>query len=68
MYEPVGGFSPVLVNHHVNVRGATGVVTRVDGGDLHYAIRVGVPTTTKEGLLAVKCIGTVPAIIASCVG
>jgi len=68
MYEPVSGFSPILVNHDVNVWGATGVVTRVDGGDFHNTIRVSVPTTTEPRLRAVERIGVVSAIEASCVG
>ena len=51
MYEPVTSLSPGLVNYDVNVRSATiGVLTRVDCGHLHHPIRVGVPSTTEEGL------------------
>ena len=56
------------MNHNVDVRGATGVETRKDGGDLHHTIRVGVPTTTEEGLRAVESIGTISAVVASCIG
>jgi len=68
MYEPVFGLSPVLVNHNVNVRGATVVVTRVDGGYLYHTIRVGVPTTTEPGRRGVGRVGVVSAIEAGCIG
>jgi len=68
MYEPVLRLSPVLVNHNVNVWGATVVVTRVDGGYLYHTIRVGVPTTTEPGLRGVGGVGYVTAIFASCIG
>ena len=68
MYEPVSGFSPVLVNHDMNVRGTTVVVTRVDGGDLHNSVRIGVPTTAEEGFRIVEIVGTISAIPSSCVG
>ena len=68
MYEPVVGLSPILVNHDVNMRGATGVETRVDGGHFHNTTRISVPTTTEPGLRAVERIGVVSAIEASCIG
>ena len=68
MYEPVFRLSPVRVNHEVSVRGATVVETRVDGGHLHNAVYVGVPTSTEEGLRAVEIVGNVSAVLASCIG
>ena len=68
VHEPVVRLRPVLVNHDVNVRGAPVVVTRVDGGYLYHATGIGVPTTTKPGLRLVEAMGTVPAVIASCIG
>ena len=68
MHEPVSGLNPVLVNHEVNMRGAVRVITGVDSGHLHHAIRVGVPTTTKPSHFAIDSIGVVPAIVASCIG
>ena len=68
MHEPVFGLNPILVNHDVNVRSATGVETRVDGGHFHNTLRVSVPTTTKPGLCAVERIGVVSAVGASCIG
>ena len=65
MYEPVLRLGPVLVNHEVDVRGAPSIVTRVDGGDLHHAIGVGVPTTTEKGLRVVVVVGAVSAVLAS---
>ena len=55
------------MNHHVNVRGATGVVAGVDGGNLYDSIRVGVPATTEKSLRAVEIIGGVTPIEASCI-
>lgn len=46
----------------------TGVVTGVDGGQLHDAVRVSVPSTTEEGLRVVEVIGSVPAIETSRIG
>ena len=57
MYKPVSRLNPVLVNHEVNMWGAVGVITRVDSGHLHHAIRVGVPTTTEPSLFAIETIG-----------
>lgn len=68
IYEPIVGFSPILANHDVNVWSAAGVVTGIDGCQLHNAVRVSVPSATKEGLRAIKCVGAVPGIVASCVG
>ena len=56
------------MNHHVNMRCTTGVVTRVDSGDLHNPIRVCVPTTTEPGLRAVESGRIVRAVVASCIG
>jgi len=68
MYEPVFGFSPVLVNHYVNVRGATVVETRVDGGHFYHTIRIGVPTTTEPGLTGLDRGGLVSTVEASGIG
>ena len=68
MYKPVSGLNPVLVNHEVNMWGAVGVITRVDSGHLHHAIRVGVPTTTEPSLFAIETIGIVSAVVASRIG
>ena len=68
MYEPVCGLSPFLVNHNVDVLGATIVVTREYGSYLYHTIRVGVPTTTEPGLRSVGRVGFVSAIKASCIG
>ena len=67
MYEPVWSLSPVLVNHEVNVRGATAVETGINGAHFHHTIRVGVPTTTEPGLGAVET-GTVSAVHAEGIG
>ena len=71
MYEPISRFDPVLVNHNVNVWGATRVITRIDGGQLDHAVRVSVPTTAEPGLVAVEMTGIEPIISGvrtSCVG
>lgn len=68
MYEPVRRFSPVVVNHYMNVRGTTVVVTRVDGSHLYHAVRVSVPTATEPGFRVVVIVGAVSAIPASCIG
>ena len=57
MYEPVGRFDQVLVDHEVDMRGATVVETRVDGSQLHNAVCVSVPTTAEPGLVAVESTG-----------
>ena len=59
MYEPVGRFDPVLVDHEMNVWSATIVVTRVDGNQLHNAVRVSVPAATEPGLVTVESTGAV---------
>ena len=68
MYKPVSRLDPVLVNHEVDVRGATGIITGVDSGHLYHAIRIGIPTTTEPSLATVESAGIVPAIVASCIG
>lgn len=50
MNKPVGGLSPVRANHHVNVRGAAGIEAGVDGGQLHDAVGICVPSTAEPGL------------------
>jgi len=67
IYEPVARLGPVLVNHEVDVRGATFVVTRVDGGHLRDAFRVGVPTATEPALPTAETTGRVRAVQAICV-
>jgi len=67
MYEPVTRLGPVLVNHEVDVGGATFVETRVDGGHLHDAFRVGVPTATEPALPPVETTGRVRAVYAICI-
>lgn len=68
MYEPVGGLSPVCANHDVNVRGATGVESGVDGGQLHNAVGVGVPSTSKPALRGVERSLVVCAVPAGRIG
>lgn len=68
IHEPIGGLGPVLVNHDVDVWSAAVVVTGVDGGHLHDAVRVRIPPPAKEGLRAVEIVGFVPTVEAGCVG
>ena len=68
MYEPVVRLTPVLVNHEVNVRGTTGVKTRVDCSYLYDTICIGVPTTAEPGLHGIEISGMVSAVIAECIG
>jgi len=64
IYEPVGGLTPVLANHDVDVRGATVVVPGVDGSHLHHTIRISVPTAAEPALGVVEGRGIVCAVLA----
>ena len=69
IYKLVLRSNPVLVDHKVNVRGTTSVVTRVDSDYLHDVIRVSVPTSTEPGLRAVKDTGImVSGVVANRIG
>ena len=48
--SPIGLRLPVVVNHGVNVGGATSIVARVDGGDLDDSLWVGKVPSTQEAV------------------
>lgn len=57
MYEPVGRLDRVLVDHDVDMRGATVVETRVNGSHFRDTICISVPATAEPGLFAVESTG-----------